>query len=221
MKAITLWQPWASFVGLGVKTIETRSWSTRYRGPLAIHAGSRRPPMMTLPPLIHSGTWAEQDAHNYRTWHVCETIHDPAFHGPQPAGKRVPKSALSPTLFFPREGPFARPHREGTSAIEQGSAMYLPLGSVIATCELVEVVPTESLYWTELWPDWAWQGSNGAPLYPPQNWLSVRKLPIVSPVTQRPFGDFAPGRFAWLLDDVQPIEPVPAKGHQGLWEWST
>lgn len=41
MKALTLHQPWASLIAAGVKTIETRSWSTRYRGPLAVHAGKR------------------------------------------------------------------------------------------------------------------------------------------------------------------------------------
>jgi hypothetical protein len=43
VKALTLHQPWASLVAAGVKMIETRSWSTRYRGPLAIHAGAKRP----------------------------------------------------------------------------------------------------------------------------------------------------------------------------------
>lgn len=38
MKAITLTQPWATLVAIGVKQTETRSWSTKYRGPLAIHA---------------------------------------------------------------------------------------------------------------------------------------------------------------------------------------
>lgn len=38
MKLITLWQPWASLMAAGVKTIETRGWSTDYRGPLVIHA---------------------------------------------------------------------------------------------------------------------------------------------------------------------------------------
>jgi hypothetical protein len=38
VKAISLWQPWASAIALGAKRIETRSWSTRYRGPIAIHA---------------------------------------------------------------------------------------------------------------------------------------------------------------------------------------
>ncbi len=38
MRAITLEQPFASLVSIGAKTIETRSWSTAYRGPLAIHS---------------------------------------------------------------------------------------------------------------------------------------------------------------------------------------
>lgn len=41
MRAISLWQPWASAVPLGFKLIETRHWSTTYRGPLAIHAAIR------------------------------------------------------------------------------------------------------------------------------------------------------------------------------------
>jgi hypothetical protein len=38
MRAITLTQPWATLVAIGAKQTETRTWSTRYRGPLAIHA---------------------------------------------------------------------------------------------------------------------------------------------------------------------------------------
>jgi activating signal cointegrator 1 len=41
MKAFSLWQPWASAVALGLKRIETRHWSTAYRGPLVIHAAKR------------------------------------------------------------------------------------------------------------------------------------------------------------------------------------
>ncbi len=36
------------------------------------------------------------------------------------------------------------------------------------------------------------------------------------------FGDFSPGRFAWILQLVERIEPpIPAKGlwEWGLWEW--
>lgn len=38
MKALTLTQPWASLVAAGEKTVETRSWGTPHRGPVAIHA---------------------------------------------------------------------------------------------------------------------------------------------------------------------------------------
>ena len=41
MKAISLWQPWASAIAIEAKRIETRSWPTSYRGPLAIHAAKR------------------------------------------------------------------------------------------------------------------------------------------------------------------------------------
>lgn len=43
MKAITLTQPWATLVAFGEKLIETRSWDTKYRGPLAIHAAKGFP----------------------------------------------------------------------------------------------------------------------------------------------------------------------------------
>lgn len=43
MKAITLYQPWASLVAVGAKKFETRSWSTSYRGPIAIHASKKHP----------------------------------------------------------------------------------------------------------------------------------------------------------------------------------
>lgn len=38
MKALSLWQPFASLIADRRKTIETRSWEMLYRGPLAIHA---------------------------------------------------------------------------------------------------------------------------------------------------------------------------------------
>jgi len=41
MKAISLWQPWASAMALGWKRNETRCWATSYRGPLLIHAAKR------------------------------------------------------------------------------------------------------------------------------------------------------------------------------------
>lgn len=41
MKALTLWQPYASLLITDVKKYETRSWQTKYRGPIAIHAAKQ------------------------------------------------------------------------------------------------------------------------------------------------------------------------------------
>ncbi len=42
-KAVTLYQPYASFMAVNEKFNETRSWSTNYRGTVFIHAGLRLP----------------------------------------------------------------------------------------------------------------------------------------------------------------------------------
>ena len=39
MKALTLWQPWASLIAWGEKQYETRGYGIAHRGTLAIHAG--------------------------------------------------------------------------------------------------------------------------------------------------------------------------------------
>lgn len=39
MKTLTIRQPWATLIALGQKKIETRSWKSKYRGSLLIHAG--------------------------------------------------------------------------------------------------------------------------------------------------------------------------------------
>lgn len=42
MKALTLWQPWATLIATGAKRYETRSWQTSHRGLLAIHAAKTK-----------------------------------------------------------------------------------------------------------------------------------------------------------------------------------
>lgn len=41
MKAISVWQFWASAVALRLKRNETRHWPTNHRGPIAIHAARK------------------------------------------------------------------------------------------------------------------------------------------------------------------------------------
>ena len=38
LAALSMHQPWASGVALGLKAVETRSWATSYRGTLIIQA---------------------------------------------------------------------------------------------------------------------------------------------------------------------------------------
>lgn len=42
MKALTIVQPYAHLIATGEKRVENRTWYTKHRGPLAIHAGKNR-----------------------------------------------------------------------------------------------------------------------------------------------------------------------------------
>jgi hypothetical protein len=152
MKALTLTQPWATLVALGEKRIETRSWSTKYRGEIAIHAGIRFP---------------------FDCRDLCDT---PPF-----------RSVLRGFWL---------------------GASDLPAGRVIATALLVECIETEV----------ATAGIVGENLVlnryaKPRHYRIGRH--------ERDFGDYTPGRWAWVLDDIKPLpEPIPARGARRLWEWT-
>ena len=42
MKALTVRQPWASLIAQGKKTVELRTWATKYRGPLLITVSAKK-----------------------------------------------------------------------------------------------------------------------------------------------------------------------------------
>ncbi len=58
MKALSIKQPWANMIADGEKTIETRTWSTSYRGPLLI-VSSKKPDLEGFPRLDipHNGPY--------------------------------------------------------------------------------------------------------------------------------------------------------------------
>lgn len=132
LKAISLHQPWASLIAFGLKTIETRSWPTSYRGPLAIHAAKRKP--------VVPSEW--------------------------------------PLDLIDRVQRVIGPWRD------------LPRGRVVAVCNLDECVLTRYIY------DWR-----------PDYREEIH------------FGDYLPGRFAWLLSNIKRIDSVPVRGRQSLWTW--
>jgi hypothetical protein len=41
LRALSLWQPWASLIAVGAKCVETRGWGSLHRDRLAIHAAKR------------------------------------------------------------------------------------------------------------------------------------------------------------------------------------
>ncbi len=77
MKAITLWQPWASMVAVGLKTYETRSWPTTYRGPLAIHAAKYVVPDSQLPKLLiaEAEAWMDLSLADFPRGVIVATAH--------------------------------------------------------------------------------------------------------------------------------------------------
>lgn len=50
---------------------------------------------------------------------------------------------------------------------------------------------------------------------------NVFGVSVVNPgEPERSFGDYSPGRWAWMLTNVKPLAvPIQAKGALGLWEW--
>lgn len=64
MKALSLWQPWATAVAIGAKQIETRSWWTPHRGELAIHAALRNDHPDQL------GIWS---------WKACDALREAGY----------------------------------------------------------------------------------------------------------------------------------------------
>jgi hypothetical protein len=58
LPALSVRQPWAWLLASGQKDIENRTWRTRYRGPILIHAGLNRsgwkPELLAdIAPLVH------------------------------------------------------------------------------------------------------------------------------------------------------------------------
>ena len=186
MKALTLWQPWASLIGLGVKTIETRSWPTAYRGPLTIHAAARKPDVV----LTEDGYAGElYDAQGSCVARWYQDSEEDYVSAPPEDERWV--LAVAPG-FIPDT---------------------MPLGCIVATCRLQDCVPVLDHHPTPL----RRQITNafGAALY-----LDEPFCLYEDKTDQLPYGDYRPGRYAWLLADVEALaEPAPTKGHQGLWEW--
>jgi activating signal cointegrator 1 len=190
MKAITIRQPWATLIALGVKTIETRGRKVNYRGPLAIHAAKK------IPATWWVSTWGEDDfvSRSGAPWHT------------------------SLESFC----------HSGTSS--DGTWSFCdwrgPLGAIVATCTLVDCVPVlhRQIDLTSTRAEFSerlqrpFVISTGEPdeltlCKPGERWARI--------TDQRPYGDFTPGRYGLILENIVALdEPIPAKGNQATpWNW--
>ena len=168
MKAITIWQPWASLIAVGAKGFETRSWKTSYRGPIAIHAAAKDPHtiMISLP---------------------CSE-----------------QRAIYKCLYM-------------KLAVQSGVLKKLPLGCIIATAELAEIWRIVHYPGTNI--DVAKHIPVGGELDVPKHHPDFHKT-ITPTDMEMLYGDWAPGRYAWQIENVKMLpEPIPCKGQQGLWKW--
>lgn len=84
------------------------------------------------------------------------------------------------------------------------SRLQIPLGGIIATCELAETRCIDNLDWKE--------GKRG--------WVKGNSFWEASE-QEKAFGDYSLGRYMWFLRNVVVFpEPIAAKGSLGLWEWT-
>ncbi len=164
MKTLTLTPPWSQLIILGKKKIETRSWSTNYRGEIAIHASKAFPG--SARDLCYTEPFRE------------------ALGFPEGTG----------LLYREPEPPWGPIARQMLKAI--------PTGCVIGTARLVGCERIDRNF-----------RINGLLITREQDTFTMTDM-------EREFGNYEPGRFAWILEDSKPLpKPIPAKGALGLWNW--
>jgi hypothetical protein len=63
MKALTIRQPYAALIAIGEKKYETRSWSTSYRGSMAIHSSKKQLGKLSMAfwPIFYPAGFTHED----------------------------------------------------------------------------------------------------------------------------------------------------------------
>lgn len=79
----------------------------------------------------------------------------------------------------------------------------LPTGEIIAKANLVDCIKMKDLVLSD----------DGEPI------ASILEGEQVIAYNEFKFGDYTPGRYAWILEDVELIKPIPAKGQLSLWNF--
>lgn len=120
--ATTLKQPWASLIALGYQSTFPRSWRTSHRGPMAIHSSETESRIALLTVM-----------QNLRANLEDQDMFD------EFVGRVATDKDRERLGNFRRAGVAERWGKLAESSLD------LPSGMVLATCELVDIVPTNSL----------------------------------------------------------------------------
>lgn len=175
MKAISLWQPWASLVAIEVKPYETRHWA---------------PPKELIGQTIaiHAAKYADKDA---------KRMAEDLIYGQHPAGGHELGDKLARSM-------------EGIADRDMGlfSRACFPVGCIICTARLDAAFELG-------------EAAEGTAFPAASTLRAMRSRPMPGCFTVRydDWGNYAPGRWAWLLRDVKLLKPiVPMKGRQGFFD---
>jgi hypothetical protein len=99
----------------------------------------------------------------------------------------------------------------------------MPLGAIVAVAELIDCLPIVDKPREDV-PAYVWPVPAEPDVHDDHLWLRYTKG---TPVQYRcdelgdqlPYGDFTPGRWAWILGRVKRVpRAIPCTGHQGLWD---
>jgi len=85
----------------------------------------------------------------------------------------------------------------------------MPFGCVLAVGQMIGSVESEYLQTVET-EERPRAYTNGGML----------DIPYHFTAQEQAFGNYNPGRFCYIFSSMRRLrEPIPAKGHQGIWEW--
>ncbi len=201
MKAIVVRQPWATLIALGIKTIETRPAPPN--GPMRPD-GVRGLPGLAMERGERIAIVAGADPSAIRGYGIelCT-----------PGIDRSMSIAIHGALHH---------HGFGLDWASGSTFTPLPLSAVVCTAVVADTLPILGRR-DEL--DLAWRHhiapsyAHGLALWRTAKAVNLDTYWSVSPITdQLPLGDFTPGRWGWMLTDVQPCDPIPCKGQQGVFQ---
>jgi hypothetical protein len=72
VKALSIRQPWAELIAKGCKSIEVRSWTTNYRGPLLICEAQGGGAVALVDLVLCEPFTKEHDVDSCGAWTLCE-----------------------------------------------------------------------------------------------------------------------------------------------------